>query len=605
MHGSRLGAAPDGKLVNRGEIGHDVRPVDETRHERDGHGDRYDCPRRRRTPHWTAAAAALGRPRASLPPRALRLPHVGRLTRRCPDEPPPAVFTAQPHSFTQQARLAITLSWIGGYTNMIALLTCGQAVSHVTGTTSALGGRLAEGEFTFALFAAMLLGMFGLGAAAAGFMLEVGRSRRWDSLYVWPMAVEAGLLAVFAILVEFHDARTVETGWPLWLMTGIAALAMGLQNATITRISGGVVRTTHVTGVVTDIGLEGAQVITRWIRWVHETQRQQQQRQSPGHADGRAGPWRALLRAGARKAAGVIRGRRPEGAPTTLKRLALLITILAAFGFGTFVGAFAFSLAPQWSMLPPVVLLVWVIAQDLLVPIADVTMLRPGEVLLSGGGIGATTKDDRSDRGRVLPPEIAVFHIGSRTGAGDSNVAPARPQHQEVVAGQESAAAIAERGRDGRGSRGGGGGGVWRRPRMPNLTAWADAHLPEEARVIVLDVSAFQRGGGLDTAACLEIASLARSLGSGDEGRLLVLGGVNAPLRLQLRNAGAMRHLEARNLCRTPGLAVARAIMLLERATRVADEIEADLDEGRPAAGLADIPAAASHPGPVPRHLRD
>ena len=38
--------------------------------------------------------------------------------------------------------------------------------------------------------------------------------------------------------------------------------AMGLQNSLVTRLSGAVVRTTHLTGVLTDLGIEGA----RWFR---------------------------------------------------------------------------------------------------------------------------------------------------------------------------------------------------------------------------------------------------------------------------------------------------------------------------------------------------
>jgi len=51
----------------------------------------------------------------------------------------------------------------------------------------------------------------------------------------------------------------------------IAACAMGLQNATITKISGSVVRTTHLTGVITDLGLEGTQLLL-WLLdggWAH------------------------------------------------------------------------------------------------------------------------------------------------------------------------------------------------------------------------------------------------------------------------------------------------------------------------------------------------
>ena len=155
---------------------------------------------------------------------------------------------------------------------------------------------------------------------------------------------------------------------------------------------------------------------------------------------------------------------------------------------------------------------------------------------------------------------------------------------------------------------------------MPDLLAWAALHVPVDVRVIVLDMTAFASTGGFDAAACIEVLTLARAVdltpgaapfgpapgvgvlavpsarndhrvkpppmptpasasahasdpASGPEPprRHLVLGGITPAMRMQLRAAGVMRHLEARNLCRTPGLAVARAIMLLERATPVTD----------------------------------
>ena len=46
---------------------------------------------------------------------------------------------------------------------------------------------------------------------------------------------------------------------------------MGLQNALVTRVSGAVVRTTHMTGVLTDIGIE----LVRMRAWVRDGPRGQ------------------------------------------------------------------------------------------------------------------------------------------------------------------------------------------------------------------------------------------------------------------------------------------------------------------------------------------
>src|SRR3954452_1591078 len=115
------------------------------------------------------------------------------------------MFVSQAHSFQQQARLAVTLAWVAGYTNILTVLTCGTVTSHVSGTSSILGRDLSEGSWEKAGFAALLLVTFCAGAAISGFCTELGRRRRWESIYVLPIAVEAFLLALFALSVEIHN----------------------------------------------------------------------------------------------------------------------------------------------------------------------------------------------------------------------------------------------------------------------------------------------------------------------------------------------------------------------------------------------------------------
>ena len=54
------------------------------------------------------------------------------------------MLVSQAHSFVQQGRLAITLAWVAGYTNILTILTCGTVTSHISGTTSNLGRDVAE-----------------------------------------------------------------------------------------------------------------------------------------------------------------------------------------------------------------------------------------------------------------------------------------------------------------------------------------------------------------------------------------------------------------------------------------------------------------------------
>lgn len=265
------------------------------------------------------------------------------------------MFVAEAHSFTQQARLAITLAWVAGYTNILSILTCGTVTSHVSGTTSGLGRDLAEGAWSLAAFAFFLLATFLLGAIFSGFCTELGRRRGWESIYVLPMAVQALLLALFALGVELHEGKGIESGSGLYWMTGVAAMAMGLQNATITRISSGVVRTTHVTGVLTDLGLEIVQYL-----------------------------WRSDV-----PHASVSASRSRESA----LRLALLVSILGSFALGAGLGTLAFKYFPRPAMVPPVLFLLWIVFQDIRRPIAEI---EPSEIV---------------PESLHLPAGISVFHL--------------------------------------------------------------------------------------------------------------------------------------------------------------------------------------------------
>lgn len=290
------------------------------------------------------------------------------------------MFVSQAHSATQQARLAITLAWVAGYTNIIAVVTCGHVVSHVSGTVSDLGLRVTGMRWDLAGFSLFLMMTFLLGALASGVVIEVAKRRAWASIYVLPMAIEAALLTAFAILVEFHDPAITETGWRLYAMAGVASLAMGLQNATITRISSGVVRTTHVTGVLTDLGLEIAHalsILLRGSRHGHAT----------SHATGRVSG----------RVTGVSFARdvwRSPGAHPTAWRILLLATILASFALGAGLGAAAFDFVPRLAMFPPVLFLLWIVYQDVLRPIAE---LEPSTLV--------------GESGYDLPPSMALFHL--------------------------------------------------------------------------------------------------------------------------------------------------------------------------------------------------
>lgn len=144
------------------------------------------------------------------------------------------------------------LAFNAGSINAVGLLSFEhQAISHVTGSLSWLGLELARGHGGTALHLLLVVLAFFAGAAVSGAILEDG-ALKLGRRYGVCLMLEAALLA--ATLRGFnHDAPTAA----LW-----ASAACGIQNAMVSTYSGAVIRTTHVTGIVTDLGL----ALGHWLR---------------------------------------------------------------------------------------------------------------------------------------------------------------------------------------------------------------------------------------------------------------------------------------------------------------------------------------------------
>jgi uncharacterized membrane protein YoaK (UPF0700 family) len=256
------------------------------------------------------------------------------------------MLSAEAYSFQLKSRLAISLSWVAGYTNVVTLAVTTHVVSHMTGNTTMFGNSLGAGQWEGVRFFGFLIGVFLIGAVASALMTEGAKRRGMRSKYVIPIALEAVLLTAFALGVD--QTRLAGSGGlrSQYLLCGLTTCAMGLQNATITKISGAVVRTTHLTGVVTDLGLEGVQFALWYWDQIRSRHRSRLSR---------------ALR---------VTRRHPS-----FMRLVLLASIAGSFVFGAVVGTAVWMRWPTLAMVPPVGFLLWIILQDRRHPIADVKEL--------------------------------------------------------------------------------------------------------------------------------------------------------------------------------------------------------------------------------------
>ncbi|WP_235529270.1 YoaK family protein [Phycicoccus sp. Root101] len=154
--------------------------------------------------------------------------------------------------------LANLLALIAGTLNSVGFVAVSVYTSHMTGLTASVADHLVLGAYSVVGVGLLAIGSFVLGAMACAVLFNWGRRRGLRGRYANVLVVEALLVLVFGgaadLLVWRH--RTM-------VFVAVLCFTMGLQNAIITKISQAQIRTTHVTGMVTDIGIELGKLVYR------------------------------------------------------------------------------------------------------------------------------------------------------------------------------------------------------------------------------------------------------------------------------------------------------------------------------------------------------
>jgi uncharacterized membrane protein YoaK (UPF0700 family) len=162
-------------------------------------------------------------------------------------------LTGSQRSQRANRQLAHFLAFIAGAANAGGYVAVKQYTSHMSGIVSGMADATAVQDMGWLAAGSSALLAFLAGAGCTAILVNWGRRRDLHSEYALPMMVEAGLLICFGVMggrLERHEWFVVPATVALLCFT------MGLQNAIITKISQAEIRTTHVTGMVTDIGIE-------------------------------------------------------------------------------------------------------------------------------------------------------------------------------------------------------------------------------------------------------------------------------------------------------------------------------------------------------------
>lgn len=160
-------------------------------------------------------------------------------------------------TITADIALATVLSGVAGAVNAAGFQAAGFFSANMTGNVSSLSDYVGLGQVGWSLIFSALLVTFTVGAFCSGLLIEAGRKRGLGAVYAYSISVK-GILLLALGAMDVVMPQLLATGG---LILGLS-FVMGLQNAATTRISNARVRTTHVSGMATDVGLRLAALAT-------------------------------------------------------------------------------------------------------------------------------------------------------------------------------------------------------------------------------------------------------------------------------------------------------------------------------------------------------
>lgn len=159
--------------------------------------------------------------------------------------------------------LGLLLALNAGAVNAGGFLVLQRYTSHMSGFASQVADGIALGDVYMVFVAIGAIVAFMGGAATTAILVNYSRRVRLRSIYALPLLLEALLLFPFGMMGKFILSWHTQVAIPTTVF--LLGYMMGLQNAVGSKSSGGSIRTTHMTGNVTDLGIE----FGKMLYWNH------------------------------------------------------------------------------------------------------------------------------------------------------------------------------------------------------------------------------------------------------------------------------------------------------------------------------------------------
>ena len=151
-------------------------------------------------------------------------------------------------------KIASLLSFVAGIVNVAGFLAVQRLTTNVTGHFAFFADEIFKLNFWQGIIYFLYIFFFFLGSFVSNVIVEFVSKSTIRLIYIIPIIIESVILFSVAIFGECLISKNPNT------IAFSLLFAMGLQNSLVTTISNATVRTTHLTGLFTDLGIELSQL---------------------------------------------------------------------------------------------------------------------------------------------------------------------------------------------------------------------------------------------------------------------------------------------------------------------------------------------------------
>ena len=159
-------------------------------------------------------------------------------------------------TYIHNLKLASILSFVAGIVNITGVLSVKILTTNVTVHFAYFAEELVNKNYTSAFAFLLFILFFLLGAFISNLLIEIISRVKPGHSHLYPMIIEVLVL----VLVAISGTGSLLSNAHGQLIACALLFAMGIQNSLVTKVSQSVVRTTHLTGLFTDLGIELSQL---------------------------------------------------------------------------------------------------------------------------------------------------------------------------------------------------------------------------------------------------------------------------------------------------------------------------------------------------------